>query len=75
MSRRVCLYLKSWEFPYQSPSARRVEWVSQGVEVLRYGKTLTDTESWCVLYDALEGGNEIARFKGSEVTGYTYRDD
>jgi hypothetical protein len=68
----IILYLKNREMGYRAPRARRVAWEDRFVPTIRYGKPVTDTESWCVLYDAPEGGNELARFKGSEVTGYTY---
>ena len=71
----IRLYLKGWDLAYRVPDARRIDWVSQPVAVPRYGKPVSGSESWCVLYDAPEGGNELARFKASEVTGYTYNKD
>ena len=70
----INVYLKGRRHALSFGEARRLEWVSRPVEILRYGKPQTDNEAWCVLYDALKGGREVAHFKGTEVMGYVVRE-
>ena len=68
----VEIHLRHDTAPVRVERAIRVSRVSREVEVLRYGKKTTATETWLLLFSDHEGTNLIGQFRDEDVTGFRY---